>query len=112
MDPRTTIAAFDAFLAERRLRLEAVGWRDRVVKVFEGNAIVLSTLSRLDLLRSKLFGLCDRAADLGDCLALAPTESELEAIEPWLAEQDGNPDWPRHTQDVLVDLRRRLGHGV
>jgi hypothetical protein len=179
MDPRTTIAAFDAFRAERRLRLEAVviggtalnllgvvhrttrdcdvlhpslptviveasrlfaaeqrqsgevladdwlnngpaslgdvlpiGWRDRVVKVFEGNAIVLSTLSRLDLLRSKLFGLCDRAADLGDCLALAPTESELEAIEPWLAEQDGNPDWPRHTQDVLEDLRRRLGHGL
>jgi len=79
MNPRTTIEAFDA--------------------------IVLLTLSRLDLLRSKLFGLCDRAA-------LAPTRSELEAIEPWLAEQDGNPDWPRHTQDVLEDLRKRLGHGL
>jgi hypothetical protein len=179
MDPRTTIEAFDAFLAERRLRLEAVviggtalnllgvvhrttrdcdvlhpalpapiieaarlfaaerrasgealvddwlnngpaslgdvlpaGWRERVVTVFEGRAIVLSTLGRLDLLRSKLFALCDRAADLADCVARAPTQSELETIEPWLSEQDGNPDWPRHTQSVLANLRRRLGHGL
>ena len=34
-------------------------WRGRVRVVFEGKAIKLSTLGRADLLKSKLFGLCD-----------------------------------------------------
>jgi hypothetical protein len=66
----------------------------------------------LDLLRSKLFGLCDRAADLGDCVALAPTPDELSLILPWLQEQDGNPEWPAHVIEVLDDLRGRLDHGL
>ena len=47
-----------------------------------------------------------------DCVALAPTDIELEEIKPWLEKQDGNPDWPEHTRAVLADLRRRLDHGV
>lgn len=88
------------------------GWQERTIPVYQGRAIVLRSLGRLDLLRSKLFGLCDRAADLGDCVALAPTPDELTAIEPWLKEQDGNPDWPAHVLEVLDDLKGRLGHGV
>ena len=88
------------------------GWQKRLVPVFEGQAIELKSLGRLDLLRSKVFSLCDRALDLPDCLALAPTREELAKIEPRLNEQDGNPEWTTHVRDVLKDLGRRLGHGI
>ena len=88
------------------------GWRDRLHLVFAGAAIRLDTLGRVDLLKTKLFALCDRGTDLGDCLALAPTLDELSEAGPWVALQDGHPDWPAHVAATLEDLRRRLGHGV
>lgn len=58
-------------------------WSERVVRVFEGEALVLSTLGRPDLLKSKLFALCDRGTD-----------------------------WPDHVRVTVAQLGRRLGHGV
>ncbi len=89
-----------------------LGWRDRVERIFEGRALVLSTLGRADLLKSKLFALCDRGTDLPDCVALAPTREELQVALPWLELQDGNVDWPAHVRATLDELSRRLGHGV
>lgn len=88
------------------------GWDARLVPVFSGVAIQLQCLGREDLLRSKLFALCDRGIDLGDCLALAPSASELTLILPWLEKQDANPDWPAHARATLADVGARLGHGV
>lgn len=88
------------------------GWRERVERIFEGQALVLSTLGRADLLKSKLFALCDRGTDLPDCVALGPTREELRAALPWLDLQDGNVDWPTHVRATLDELSRRLGHGV
>jgi hypothetical protein len=88
------------------------GWMERVQVVYSGQAITLHTLGRLDLLRSKLFALCDRGLDLLDCVALAPSAEELEAVNPWLERQDANPGWPAHVRAILDDLRTRLGHGV
>jgi hypothetical protein len=88
------------------------GWRDHLRSVFEGRVVTLKTLSRADLLRSKLFALCDRALDLQDCIELAPTNEELLEIIPWLEEQDGNPDWPEHVRRTLADLQERLKDGV
>lgn len=88
------------------------GWRDRLQTAFEGEAIRLKTLGRGDLLKAKLFALCDRATDLPDCVALEPSAEELDGARAWLHEQDGNPDWPAHVDSVLADLARRLGHGV
>jgi hypothetical protein len=89
-----------------------LGWRDHLQTVFSGTALVLRCLGRADLLRSKLFALCDRGFDLGDCLALAPASAELRELLPWLESQDANPDWPAHVRATLADLGRRLGHGV
>ncbi len=178
MDPRTTLSAFDRYLAARGLALEAVvvggaalnllgvikrqtrdcdilhpplppeiveaarefavevrvgggalgdewlnngpralapllpaGWEHRVQEVFRGNALVLRALHRSDLLKSKLFALCDRGLDLPDCVALAPTPAELAEAAAWLEPQDLNPHWPAHVRDTLADLARRLGHG-
>src|SRR5262249_23623294 len=88
------------------------GWRDHLQTVFSGTALVLRCLGRADLLRSKLFALCDRGLDLGDCLALAPSATELRELLPWLEYQDANPDWPAHVRATLADLGRRLGHGL
>jgi hypothetical protein len=63
-------------------------------------------------LRSKIFALCDRGIDIGDCVAMSPSRVELDEILPWLEEKDGNPKWPDHVRQVVDDLRTGLGHGV
>ncbi len=87
-------------------------WEERLQIVFTGACIHLQCLGREDLLRSKLFALCDRGIDLGDCLALAPTPEELAIVRPWLELQDLNPDWPAHVRGTLIDVERRLGRAV
>jgi hypothetical protein len=88
------------------------GWQNRIQLAYQGKALTIHTLGRLDLLRSKLFALCDRGTDLTDCLALAPTQVEIHEIIPWLEIQDGNPDWPDHVREVLEDLQERAEHGL
>lgn len=89
-----------------------VGWRERVQRIFEGQVLVLSTLGRPDLLKSKLFALCDRGTDLPDVIALAPSAEELAECMPWLEMQDGNEEWPAHVRTTVADVARRLGHAV
>ena len=86
------------------------GWEERRVIAFEGRAMRLLTLGRMDFLRSKLFALCDRAIDRGDCIALRPTREELLEVLPWLDNQDGNPDWPEHVRNTVGELARALGY--
>jgi hypothetical protein len=88
------------------------GWRNRLQLIYQGKAITLWSLGRPELLLSKLWALCDRGLDLGDCLALSPDPSELAGAEAWIVEQDLNPDWPTHVRATLADLARRLGHGL
>ena len=87
-------------------------WRNRLQPIFQGEALRLWALGRPELLLSKLFALCDRALDLGDCLALRPSVEELSRAEAWIAAQDPHPDWPAHVRATLQDLARRLGDGV
>jgi hypothetical protein len=177
MDPRPTLAAFDRYLADRGLALEAVvvggaalnllgvitrqtrdcdilhpmlpaeiveaahafaadvragdgvlrddwlnngpsqlgsllpaGWELRLQEAFRGRVVVLRTLHRSDLLKAKLFALCDRGLDLPDCVAMAPKPAELAEAVSWLEPQDLNPHWPAHVRATLEDLARRLGH--
>lgn len=88
------------------------GWRGRLQLAFKGQVIVLHTLAREDLLKTKLFALCDRGLDLSDCMALAPTAAELAGALAWLEQQDLNPEWPAHVRATVADLGRRLGHGL
>jgi hypothetical protein len=75
-------------------------------------ALTLVTLGRTDLLKSKLYALCDRGTDILDCLALAPTGDELDDALPWVSARDANELWPAHVRLTFDDLRRRLGHAV
>lgn len=126
----TILAAARAFAQEQRQRGDELiddwlnngpmqlgnvlpeGWRLRTVPAFAGKALVLHSLGRADLLKTKLFALCDRGTDLPDCVALAPTAAELAEALPWVAYQDAHPDWPAHVAMTLADLGRRLGHGL
>jgi hypothetical protein len=128
--PREILEAARAFAAEMRSRGDTLAddwlnngpsslaqhlppaWQARLQIVFTGQALLLRCLGRVDLIRSKLFALCDRGIDLADCIALAPTPDELATILPWLEQQDANPDWPGHAGAVVADVARRLGHAV
>jgi len=87
------------------------GWAERTAPLFEGTALRLRTLGRLDLLRTKLFAYCDRQQDFGDCLALAPTDEELSECRTWVEARDAHPDWPAHVMVSFGALRERLNHG-
>ncbi len=87
------------------------GWELRLQEAFRGRVVVLRTLHRSDLIKAKLFALCDRGLDLPDCVALAPTPAELAEAIDWLTPQDLHPHWPAHVRATLGDVARRLGHG-
>ena len=87
-------------------------WKLRLVKLYSGKAIEFQTLGRDDLLKSKLFALCDRGQDLADCLAMKPTREVLLESLPWLKQQDTNPHWPDHVKDSIQNLAKKLGYGL
>ena len=94
------------------LRTLPSDWQGRLQPAYEGKALRLKTLGRADLLKTKLFALCDRDIDLPDCLAMAPTPYELREAEPWVADQDAHPGWPQRVREVLASLERRLNDGI
>lgn len=85
-------------------------WQDRLVTIYAGSSVVLQTLGRIDLLRTKLFALCDRLEDWPDCIALAPTAAELDTCLSWVADRDGNPYWAEHVKNTFIDLAERIGY--
>lgn len=88
------------------------GWKNRLQTAFNGRAVRLRSLGREDLICAKLFALCDRGIDLLDCVALAPSQTELDKIVPWLEQQDANPQWPAHVQVTIANLAKRLGDAL
>jgi len=48
----------------------------------------------------------------GEILSAFDRFLELEALLPWLEEQDLNPNWPAHVRATLADLGTRLGRAV
>ncbi len=88
------------------------GWQERLELAFAGESIVLHALGRADLLKTKLFALCDRGEDLDDCVAMAPTPEELAEALPWVERQDANELWPAHVRATLADLERRIADAI
>jgi hypothetical protein len=57
------------------------GWRNDLQKIYTGEALILWTLGRLNLLRTKLYACADRDIDFDDCIALNPSLNELEVCK-------------------------------
>jgi hypothetical protein len=86
-------------------------WRARVQLLYAGQSLHLSTLGRIDLIRSKLWAMCDRMRDVEDLVALQPDDHEVELAVEWVKPLDANPEWPRHVETMAQALLRRLGRG-
>jgi len=84
------------------------GWKENLQTIFDGKALTIKTLDRVNLLRTKLLGLCDRGADLFDCINMKPTEEEIDEATPWVKEYDGNPMWPKHVDIEITKLKNEL----
>lgn len=84
-------------------------WRLRVQKIYEGKSLTLYTLGRLDLLKTKLYALCDRATDFSDCVKLAPSKKEIEECFSWVLKGDANPLWPARVNEMIGQLKQELG---
>lgn len=85
-------------------------WRNNLQKIFDGKALTLWTLGRHDLLRTKLYACADRDIDYQDCIALAPTSSELDICKEWVLLGDANPLWKNRVEDLYIKLKKDLGH--
>jgi hypothetical protein len=86
-------------------------WKKRTTVIFNGKALQLSTLGRMELLKSKLWAYCDRQdTDRDDLLKMKPTKEELLDNLPWVQEQDGNPDWPAYVDNRFRRLAKDLGY--
>jgi hypothetical protein len=87
------------------------GWRRRLQPLYSGKSLVLSTLGRIDLIRSKLWATCDRMRDVEDLVALNPTDDEVHLAADWVKPLDANPGWPAHVDTMAAALKKRLGRG-
>ena len=86
------------------------GWESRLREIFRGKSLRLQTLSRKDLLITKLIGYCDRGTDIYDCIGMKPSQKELKTSFHWVRQQDSEKRWPKHVQKCFVELSRRLNY--
>jgi hypothetical protein len=84
------------------------GWRNDLQKIYQGEALTLWTLGRLNLLRTKLYAYADREQDYGDCMALNPSLKELEDCKEWVLLGDGNDLWPERVDFIFQKLKEDL----
>ncbi|PCJ62323.1 MAG: hypothetical protein COA79_04465 [Planctomycetota bacterium] len=85
-------------------------WKNGLVEIYKGKAIQLKTLSRIDLLKTKLYAYCDRDIDLDDCIALKPSSEDIDDCREWVLKGDGNPHWPERVDEQFLRLKKELGY--
>jgi hypothetical protein len=77
------------------------GWRERTILIFKGEALTFFTLSRADLLKTKLDAMVHRGRDMEDVIAMKPTKVELEESLDWVLAADGGDNWPEMVYTFL-----------
>lgn len=88
-----------------------IGWRSDLKIIFEGRALQLWTLGRINLLRTKLYAYADREIDYNDCIALNPTAEELDLCFEWVLAGDTSDLWPKRVEFIFDKLKKDLKHG-
>ncbi len=84
------------------------GWQTDLDLVFEGRALKLSAVSRLNLIKMKMFAYCDRQIDYEDLEAMKPTSEEFKAGELWILGKLKGRE--RNAAVIVLDaLEKRLG---
>lgn len=90
--------------------LEA-NWREEVVKVFDGQALTVYSISRKDMIFSKLFAMCDRQTDRNDLIALKVTRKEVEEVIDRVKKCDAGEGWEDWVEECTEDLLKEIENG-
>lgn len=85
-------------------------WMNDLVPLYTGQSLKLKTLARQLFINVKFWAICDRARDIDDLIAMAPTSNELRAAVEWTTPLDGNQHWPQFVQTNAKRLATILGH--
>ncbi len=85
-------------------------WRENLVPLYSGKSLVLKTLERQLFINVKFWAMCDRARDIDDLLAMAPSSLELNKAVEWVSPLDGNPNWSQFVNSNAKKLGSLLGH--
>ena len=84
------------------------GWRERVQRLYQGKALTIDALGRIDLLATKMYAFCDREDDFQDVINLRPTQSELKQIYPWVMDRDASDLWPNRVASCFKRVEKVL----
>jgi hypothetical protein len=84
-------------------------WKTDLQHLNSGKSLSLRALSRINMIRTKFWAMCDRMRDVDDLIAISPNNDEIEIAVRWVTPLDGNPGWPKHVETMAQALRRRLG---
>lgn len=85
-----------------------IGWRERTQLIFQGKALTFFTLSRIDLLKTKLDAMVHRGRDMEDVVAMKPTSNELLECLEWVLSVDGGEHWPEMVKESFNELAGKL----
>ena len=88
-----------------------VGWETRAELIFSGKVLTVKSLSRLDLIFSKLYAAVDRSDDISDLIEMKITEEEINNTKKLVLEKDASEIWPELVEQCIAELRRRLRRG-
>lgn len=82
------------------------GWQERSIEVYKGQSLTVFSLSRKDLIASKVLAFCQRQSntDLIDLKSLAPKDTELTFTKEWLS---ARPDFEA-IKSTFVKLKSKL----
>lgn len=90
-------------------RLEK-GWKKKCEDLFVGKAIILKSISRQDLISSKLHATVDRASvDYSDIIWLKPTKNEIEVAREYVLNQSDLETYEVFVNSYVKELMNELG---
>lgn len=87
------------------------GWKDRTAIVYNGDALKVKTLSRKDLIATKLYAACSRQleTDMIDLRDLKPEEFELNFAKQWILSRPDAKEVEAKLQSILSTFSRGIG---
>lgn len=86
------------------------GWENRVFLIYEEPHLRIFSISRSDMIFAKFYAYCDRQKDIEDLVSLNVTSEEISEAAEYPKTKDGHPLWPKHVEDQVLKLRKRLAY--
>lgn len=98
---------FNAGPADLLMNLPS-NWKTDLQLLYSGKSLTLRTLSRINIIRTKFWAMCDRMRDVDDLIAISPSDDEIKIAVQWVSPLDANPGWPKHVESMADALKARL----